>query len=93
MSASSSKLTHTEILLTDLHVAYPALDPQVVSKSTTSYVDDPDVASELIGIVIEDCLILDPSVSDCGRFEVNSHEAYGVPASIANRIKVHNQIA
>ncbi|WP_036210225.1 hypothetical protein [Massilia sp. LC238] len=64
----------------------------VVGKADTAFADDPTYNEELIGVLTQDMLIIDPYISSCGRFAVSPEEAYGIPAEVAAAIRTHNVI-
>ncbi len=45
-----------------------------------------------IAAVIEGFEIVDPTISECGRFEVDPEECYGMPRGIAAMLLLHNSI-
>lgn len=45
-----------------------------------------------IAAVIEGFEIVDPTISECGRFEVDPEECYDMPRGIAAMLLLHNSI-
>jgi hypothetical protein len=83
-------MTPSSTLADNLQTAHPDLTFQVVTKAQTAFADDAEYADTLVGVVVEDVLILDPFVSSCGRFRVLPEEAHGIPESAAKLILAHN---
>ena len=74
-----------------LRLAAPLLDFEIVDKASTAYVDEPDAPEQLVGINIDEVLILDLYPSESGMSDVDPEVMYGVPNAIALEIKMHNQ--
>lgn len=83
-------MTTTNILLAAFQAAYPALSFETVTKVETVHADDSEYAETLIGVAVNDVLIVDPFVSSCGRFDVEPEEAYGLCAALAKQLVAHN---
>lgn len=84
-------MTTTNILLAAFQAAYPDLTFETIDKAETVHAEDAEYAGTLIGVVVDDVLIVDPFVSSCGRFDVDPDEAYGLPAALAKQLLAHNQ--
>ena len=48
-------------------------------------------SSGCIAAVIDDMEIVDPYLSECGRFEVDSRDCYGMSPQVAQILAVHNK--
>jgi hypothetical protein len=86
----TTSLTPAMNLRIKLHAAHPDLSFDIVGKADTAYADDPTYNEELIGVVTQDMMIVDPYTSSCGRFTVLPEEAYGIPADVAADIRANN---
>lgn len=80
---------NTNELVTRLQAAYPGREIQVVPKRDTAYVDDTFMPEQLVGMVHEDFLIINPFATECGRFEVDP-SAYGIADVDAHAMHEHN---
>ena len=80
-------------LLASLREEYPTITFDVISKAETAHVDDERAADNLVGVIVNDCVIVDPFLSECGRFEVDPGPAYNVPAALALRLRNINGLA
>ncbi|MAY34740.1 MAG: hypothetical protein CMN84_01435 [Spongiibacteraceae bacterium] len=52
---------------------------------------DPTTNLAVFGIEVNDFFITDPSLSECGRFNVDPQATYGVPADWANALRWLNK--
>jgi hypothetical protein len=81
----------TNILIAALQAAHPELTFEITEKAETAYVDDAEYADRLIGLLVDDMLIIDPFASSCGRFDVDPHVSYGLPLAAAKEVVKHNK--
>jgi len=88
----TTSLTPAMKLRIQLVAAHPSLSFDIVGKADTAFADDPTYNEELIGVVTQDMMIVDPYISSCGRFTVSPEEAYGIPAAVAVQIRANNVI-
>lgn len=83
-------MTPTNNILAALQADYPDLLFVTADKASTGHVDDPDFADELIGVLSDDTLIVDPYTSSCGRFDAQPEVDHGIPEALAKRLLAHN---
>jgi hypothetical protein len=79
-----------ELAVEKLRLIYPKMIWEVASKDETSYVDD-EVSDILLGLVTTDAVIFDLFSSECGRFEVDPEQQYGISLSVAKAVKKFNK--
>lgn len=85
-------MTDANKLLAHLVSKYPSLNPHFADKAATAYVDNTAMPPQLIAVEVDEIEIVDPFLSDCGRFEVSPKEAYGIDEEDAQYIRDINWI-
>jgi len=60
-------------------------------KMTKLYKDDSIPGCEILGFDHEGSFIIDPTTSECGRFEVDPIKEYGLTQKQVDRILEHNK--
>lgn len=84
-------MNKTNTLLAELRATNPNLTFEAAHKAETAYADDEEYADELVGVVVDDVLIVDPTTSSCGRFDVDSAAEYGIPKVVCDAIIQNNK--
>jgi hypothetical protein len=79
-----------EFAIAKLRLIYPKMVWEIGDKDETSYVDD-EVSDRLLGLVTADTIIFDLFSSECGRFEVDPEQQYGVSLPVAEAVKKFNK--
>ena len=74
-----------------------ALCPQIetdVEPCSTFYFDakDDDCAEFFVTVSANDFNVFDPRSSECGRFQVDPQEEYGISGEAADLIRAHNRM-
>lgn len=90
--ATARAIAYTHYLTGMMSESYPPITFGVAKKADTGFCDHQDASERLIFATIDDLEIVDFFTSECGRFDADPEEAYGISLEHAILLNNHNGI-
>lgn len=84
---------NTQELFFLLQAAYPKIKMSIDDGKDYEFqfCGGEEIPEKVIILTIDEVAIINPTVSDCSRFEIDPLETYGIALEHANLIAVHNK--
>ena len=76
-------MTILQAMLTELRATYSSMTIEIVEKAQTAYFDRDQYAQQMISVLVNGVIIVEPFFSSCGRFHAAPFDVHGIPRPLA----------